>query len=163
LERYFASHGLAGHVDLCGFVPQEELVGLYRAADVCVVPSILYESFSYTCLQAMACGRPLVATTMGGMPEVVADDVTGLLVPPGQPGPLAAALERLICDAELRLRLGRAGRERAVRLYANHSVAQQNLAVYAEAIERRAHGLHGRRGSNVVVPAGRWPGKTSEV
>jgi len=137
LDRFFAEHGLASRVELRGFVAQEELVSLYRRADLCVVPSILYESFSYTCLQAMACGRPLVATTMGGIPEVVADGETGLLVPPGDPAALAHALERLIDDPALRRRLGDAGRERAVRLYDHHVVAEQNLALYMEAVERR--------------------------
>ncbi len=137
LERFFIEHGLAGRVEVRGFVAQEELVGLYRRADLCVVPSILYESFSYTCLQAMACGRPLVATTMGGIPEVVADGDTGLLVPPGDPEALAHALERLIGDAALRRRLGNAGRARAVRLYSHHVVAAQNLALYAEAIQNQ--------------------------
>jgi glycosyltransferase involved in cell wall biosynthesis len=88
----------------------------------------------------MACGRPVVATTMGGIPEVVIDGETGLLVPPGDPVALAAALGRLIGDASLRRRLGRAGRERAVQRYAHRTVATQNLAVYAEVI----NGQHGR-------------------
>jgi glycosyltransferase involved in cell wall biosynthesis len=140
LASFFATQGLSDRVALHGFVAQNDLVALYHAADLCVVPSILYESFSYTCLQAMACGRPVVATTMGGIPEVVIDGETGLLVPPGDPVALAAALRRLIDDARLRRRLGRAGRERAVQLYAHRTVAQQNLAVYAEVINRQ----HGR-------------------
>jgi glycosyltransferase involved in cell wall biosynthesis len=140
LASFFAAQGLTDRVTLRGFVAQNDLVALYHAADLCVVPSILYESFSYTCLQAMACGRPVVATTMGGIPEVVIDGETGLLVPPGDAVALAAVLGRLIGDATLRRRLGRAGRERAVRLYAHRTVAQQNLAVYAAAINRQ----HGR-------------------
>jgi glycosyltransferase involved in cell wall biosynthesis len=140
LASFFAAQGLSDRVALRGFVAQNDLVALYHAADLCVVPSILYESFSYTCLQAMACARPVVATTMGGIPEVVIDGETGLLVPPGDAVGLAAALQRLIGDARLRSRLGRAGRERAVQLYAHRTVAQQNLAVYAEVIYRQ----HGR-------------------
>src|ERR687883_1136863 len=140
LASFFAAQGLSDRIALRGFVAQNDLVALYHAADLCVVPSILYESFSYTCLQAMACGRPVVATTMGGIPEVVVDGETGLLVPPGDPAALAAALQRLIGDARLRRRLGRAGREQAVQRYAHRTVAQQNLAVYAEII----NGQHGR-------------------
>ena len=132
-----AARGLSDRVELRGFVAWNDLVALYHAADLCVVPSILYESFSYTCLQAMACGRPVVATTMGGIPEVVIAGETGLLVPPGDPVALAAAFERLVDDAGLRRRLGRAGRERAVRRYGHYSVARQNLAIYAEVIKRR--------------------------
>jgi glycosyltransferase involved in cell wall biosynthesis len=140
LASFFAAQGLSDRVALRGVVAQNDLLALYHAADLCVVPSILYESFSYTCLQAMACGRPVVATTMGGMPEVVVDGEVGLLVPPGDPVALAAALQRLVGDARLRRRLGRAGRERAIQQYAHHTVAQQNLAVYAEVIKRQ----HGR-------------------
>lgn len=137
LRQFFAQHNLADRVELRGFVAQDDLVDLYRSADLCVVPSVVYESFSYTCLQAMACGKLVVATTMGGIPEVVVDGETGLLVKPNDPVALAQALHRLIDDATLRRRLGLAGRERAVRLYGHHVVAAQNLALYADAMERR--------------------------
>ncbi len=85
-----------------------------RQAQVAVVPS-LYEGFSLPAIEAMACGVSLVATTGGALPEVVGTDgVTGLLVPPDDPGALAAAIGRLLDDDELRLRLGAAGRERVL-------------------------------------------------
>jgi glycosyltransferase involved in cell wall biosynthesis len=130
LRTFFEDRGLADRVTMRGFVPQEELVSLYRSADICVVPSTFYESFSYTCLQAMACGKPVIATTMGGIPEVVLDGETGLLVPPGDAASLAESLARLFADPSLREQLGAAGRKRAVNCYSAESVARENLALY---------------------------------
>jgi len=138
LERFFSDHGLSDRVEFRGYLQQEELIALYRSCDLCVVPSILYESFSYTCLQAMACGKPVLATTMGGIPEVVVDGEVGILVPPDDVDALTSEMARLVDDASLRQQLGRSGRERVVRLYAAKSVAQQNLALYAETVTDRA-------------------------
>ncbi|MFD8819453.1 glycosyltransferase, partial [Streptomyces sp. NPDC059627] len=82
---------------------------------------------------------PLVATTGGAIPEVAGrDGETCLAVPPGDPGALAAALNRLLGDAELRLRLGRAGRERVLRHYTWARAAQGTVARYREAMGRAA-------------------------
>ncbi len=95
-------------------ISDEELARHYAQAEVAVVPS-LYEGFSLPAIEAMACGVALVATTGGALPEVVGTDgETGLLVPPDDPGALAAAIGRLLDDEALRRRLGAAGRERVL-------------------------------------------------
>jgi glycosyltransferase involved in cell wall biosynthesis len=95
-------------------ISDDELARNYAQAQVAVVPS-LYEGFSLPAIEAMACGVALVATTGGALPEVVGEDgVTGLLVPPNDPGALAGAIGRLLDDEELRSRLGTAGRERVL-------------------------------------------------
>jgi glycosyltransferase involved in cell wall biosynthesis len=95
-------------------ISDDELARHYAQAEVAVVPS-LYEGFSLPAIEAMACGVALVATTGGALPEVVGTDgETGLLVPPDDPGALAAAIGRLLDDEALRRRLGAAGRERAL-------------------------------------------------
>ena len=95
-------------------ISDDELARNYGQAQVAVVPS-LYEGFSLPAIEAMACGVALVATTGGALPEVVGTDgETGLLVPPDDPGALALAIGRLLDDAELRARLGAAGRERVL-------------------------------------------------
>jgi glycosyltransferase involved in cell wall biosynthesis len=132
LDDFFSKRGLSGRVELCGSVSQEHLVALYRSADVCVVPSIFYESFSYTSVQALACGKPVVASSVGGIPEVVIDGETGFVIPPGDAQALAEALRRLVDDGSLRAALGEAGRRRAVERYAYPIIAGANLQLFAD-------------------------------
>jgi glycosyltransferase involved in cell wall biosynthesis len=111
-------------------ISDAELARNYAQAQVAVVPS-LYEGFSLPAIEAMACGVPLVATTGGALPEVVGTDgVTGLLVPPDDPGSLAGAIGRLLDDAELRRRLGEAGRQRVLGRFTWQVTAAGTAAQY---------------------------------
>ena len=106
--------GLTNSVRYVSGVTTERIVELYAEAEVAVVPS-LYEGFSLPAVEAMACGVPLVATTGGALPEVVGTDgETGLMVPPGDPDALAHMLLRTLGDADLRARIGAAGRARVL-------------------------------------------------
>jgi D-inositol-3-phosphate glycosyltransferase len=116
-----------------GFLPHDELQALYRRAAVVVCPS-RREGFGVACLEAMAHGRPVVATAVGGLLDLVVDEETGLVVPPRDPAALRAALERLLSDADLRGRLGRAGRERARADFSWAGVTDATLAAYSEAL-----------------------------
>jgi glycosyltransferase involved in cell wall biosynthesis len=89
---------------------------MFAAADVLVMPSF-HEGLSNACLEGSAAGLPLVVTTVGGLPEIVADGETGFTVPPGEVAPLAEALDRLLGDANLRRRCGEAGAERTCSLF----------------------------------------------
>ncbi|MGP8060343.1 MAG: glycosyltransferase family 4 protein [Acidimicrobiales bacterium] len=114
VDRALERLGLRGVVRCVSGISDEELARLYGEAEVAVCPS-LYEGFSLPTVEAMACGVPVVATTGGALPEVVGrDNETGLLVPPDDPGALAAAIGRLLDDPGLRARLGAAGRERVL-------------------------------------------------
>jgi glycosyltransferase involved in cell wall biosynthesis len=97
-----------------GFVPPDELGPWYERAAVVAAPS-RREGYGVVVREAMAWGRPVVASAVGGLTDAVEDGVTGLLVPPRDVPALRAAIERLLGDAELRERLGAAGRERAPR------------------------------------------------
>ena len=115
-----------------GFVPPSELGPYYERAAVVVVPS-RREGYGMVAREAMAHGRPVVATAVGGLVDVVDDGVTGLLVAPGDPVALRSAVERLLADRELRVRLGAAARER-VRLNGSWAAAVERLLdSYAEA------------------------------
>ena len=116
-----------------GMVPREELSRLYGRAAVVVFPS-RRDGFPVACAEAMAHGRPVVATAVGGLPDMVVDGETGLLVPPGDPGALRAAVDRLLADADLRRRLGAAGRERIAALSSWERVIDDTLAAYHAAV-----------------------------
>jgi glycosyltransferase involved in cell wall biosynthesis len=114
-----------------GFVPHDELDRLYARAAVVVLPSHR-EGLPLCILEAMAHGRPVVASAVGGIPELVEDGVTGLLVQPGDVEALRAALERLLADPVLRRRMGRAARRRVTELCSRERVAEATLSAYAE-------------------------------
>ena len=118
-----------GHVHLAGF--RDDVASWLKAADVFVLPS-LAEGIAGAALEAMACGLPVVATWVGGVPEVVEHGVTGLLVPPDQPGPLTAALARLLTGAAAARAMGRAGRRRVEARFGAAGMVDAYLRLYAE-------------------------------
>jgi glycosyltransferase involved in cell wall biosynthesis len=116
-----------------GFLANEELQGRLARAAVVAVPSHR-EGFGVVCLEAMAHGRPVVASAVGGLRDLVVDGETGLLVPPRDRDALRTALERLLADSALRQRLGGAARERARTAFSWDSVTELILAAYADAL-----------------------------
>jgi alpha-maltose-1-phosphate synthase len=110
-------------------LPKRAVIQLLSHATVFACPS-LYEPLGIVNLEAMACGTAVVGSAVGGIPEVVSDGETGLLVPPGDPAALAAALNALVGDASRAAAMGRAGRERAVTEFGWHAVAAQTVALY---------------------------------
>jgi glycosyltransferase involved in cell wall biosynthesis len=129
LRAGIRERGLEEHVALPGRVAHGTLPTYYSAADVVCLPSRM-EATSLTGLEAMACGRPLVATRVGGLPLIVKDGVNGLLAPLGDPDALAAALSRLLGDAALRERMGEAGRSRVLAEFSWDAVAGRTLDFY---------------------------------
>ena len=116
-----------------GVLPQAELFALYRAADVVVVPSVWPEPLSRVLLETMRIGRPVVATAVGGTPEVVDHGVTGLLVPRRDPEALAKAVTELLLDRARRERMGRAAAERAASAFSERCLVDALLDAYREA------------------------------
>jgi glycosyltransferase involved in cell wall biosynthesis len=119
--------------DALGFVPHDELERHFARAAVVVCPSHR-EGFGVVCAEAMAHGRPVVATAVGGLRDLVVDGETGLLVPPRDPAALRAALERLLADRDLRERLGRAARERARDSFSWERATTLTLRAYEDAL-----------------------------
>jgi glycosyltransferase involved in cell wall biosynthesis len=113
-----------------GWVAHDELQRLYARAAVVACPS-RREGFGVACLEAMAHGRSVVATAVGGLRDLVVDGETGVLVPPGDVSALRAALERLLADRDLRRRLGVAGRERAAERFSWERATEATLSAYA--------------------------------
>jgi glycosyltransferase involved in cell wall biosynthesis len=130
--------GLTGAVEFVSGVTTERIVELYAEAEVACVPS-LYEGFSLPAVEAMACGVPVVGTTGGAVPEVIGrDGETGLLVPPADPDALAVALLRALDDADLRARIGTAGRERALTNFTWRRTAEGTAEHYRALLDERA-------------------------
>jgi glycosyltransferase involved in cell wall biosynthesis len=127
LERQIKEHHLEKHVLLAGFRP--DVLSVHKAFDIFVMSSVT-EGLGTSLLDAMACAKPVVATTAGGIPEVVADGETGLLVPPRDHHALADAIVRLLNDAGLRTRLGEAGRARVRERFSADRMVRDTLRVY---------------------------------
>ncbi len=129
LSALAAELGVADRVRLVGRVARTDLPALIRScAAVLAVP--WYEPFGIVPLEAMACGRPVVASSVGGLIDTVVEDATGLHVPPRDEAAVAAAVGGLLDDAERREAYGRAGRERAETRYTWHKVAADSERVY---------------------------------
>lgn len=116
-----------------GMLPREQLYERLDRAAVVVFPS-RRDGFPITCAEALARGRAVVATAVGGLPDMVADGETGLLVPPRDPPALRAAIDRLLADRELRRRLGEAGRSRIGELCSWQAVVDAHLEAYEAAL-----------------------------
>jgi glycosyltransferase involved in cell wall biosynthesis len=133
LRARMARLGLgADRVEFAGALPREDLPAAYRRAAVCVVPS-RYENLPYTCLEAMACGTPVVASAAGGIPEIVTDGADGLLVAPEDPAALAAAVRRVLGDQQLGARLGDAARGTVLERFSTAGACRRTVAAYEEA------------------------------
>jgi glycosyltransferase involved in cell wall biosynthesis len=116
-----------------GFVPPAELPGYFDRAAVVVCPS-RREGYGVVARQAMAHGRPVVATAVGGLAEAIVDGESGVLVPPGDIATLGEALRSLLADPELRARLGAAARDRVRERYSRDVAVAATLAAYEAAL-----------------------------
>ena len=110
-------------------VPRTDLVALLGGASVFVCPSV-YEPLGIVNLEAMACATPVVASRVGGIPEVVDDGRTGLLVDPGDEPALAASVNALLADPSRAAAMGAAGRERAVAEFSWTTIAERTVELY---------------------------------
>jgi glycosyltransferase involved in cell wall biosynthesis len=131
--RLARRYGLSTRLRFTGRVRTSQLVRHYCRSELSVCPS-LYEGFGLPAAEAMACAVPLVATTGGALPEVVEDGVTGILVPPADSIALAEAIGSLMGNADLRRRMGQAGRERILEKFSWRKAALETEAVYREVL-----------------------------
>ncbi len=135
LRRLLRERGQTDRIGITGFVDQP--ASAMRALDVVVHASTRPEPFGLVIAEAMACGRAVIATAAGGAAEIVDDRVDALAVPPGSVEALAAAIRRLAEDAELRARLGAAGRAKAERRFDRARLAAETAPVYRALAEGR--------------------------
>jgi glycosyltransferase involved in cell wall biosynthesis len=131
LERAAERAGVRDRVVFAG--ARDDAGPLLAEIDVLALPSWT-EGLPLVVLEAMAYRKPVVATPVGGTPEVVVDGETGLLVPPRDPGALAAALRRLLDDPDLRAKMGAAGFERVRARFSAEAMSERVLAIYDEVL-----------------------------
>lgn len=134
LEKMIIKRGLEDSVLLFGPASSEVVKHFLSLCDVFAIPS-LYEGLPTTLLEAMACGKPVVGSDIESIAEVVSDGVDGLLVSPGSPDELAQSVNRLLSDAKLSSRLGRAAKK-SVGKYDWNSITRDIVGVYEECVRK---------------------------
>lgn len=140
LRQQARSVSAPGRVVFAGEVGDEELLALYHACDLFVLPSVSRaEAFGMVQLEAMGCGKPVVSTNLpSGVPWVNRHGETGLVVPPGDVGPLREAIVRLVADDALRARLGAGARARVEHEFTADLMAERTVALYRDIVQERA-------------------------
>jgi glycosyltransferase involved in cell wall biosynthesis len=134
LERLARGRGIAENVRFTGYVSRERQIELYQNAELFVLPSH-YEGLPTVLLEAMACGAPVVATKVGGCPEVIENGENGLLVEPGDPQGLTAAIDTALDDTELRHRMSKNARETILERYTWEIITDRFEREYRLAVE----------------------------
>lgn len=133
LKARVSSQGIEGDTIFTGYINPVEIPSYHNMLSIAVFPSIDdSESFGVAAVEAMACEKPVIVSSVGGLPEVVEDNVTGLVVPPMDVEKLADAMETLVKDEGLRTRLGKEGRKRVERLYRWEDNLEIMLRIYEE-------------------------------
>jgi glycosyltransferase involved in cell wall biosynthesis len=157
LERLTAELGLTARVHFLGYFG--DISRVYRSSDMVALAS-RGDAFGLVLAEAGFFGLPVVSTKVGGIPEVIADGVSGILVPPDDPDALAVALTRLAKDAGYRRMLGEAARTRVERMFRTRRMAAEFQETYERLvrIDRRMLGWRSMTGS--LAPYGRLAGLT---
>jgi glycosyltransferase involved in cell wall biosynthesis len=150
VERLARRLGIADRVHVTGFVAHERVPAVLASADLLVLPSF-YEELGTVLVEAMQVGLPTVASRVGGIPEVVEDGVTGLLVAPEDPAALAAAMDAVLSDPALARRLG-ANAIRNAPEYDLERVAGQVHGLYQQLVDENRV-----RHPRAAEPLARWP------
>lgn len=128
---------LTARVSMTGYLERGEMEQLFFPAWVQVVPSLWEEPFGLAALDAMMRGTAVVASSVGGLPEIVDDNQTGILVPPGDPISLAEALKKLLLNPEFTERMGETGRKKAVEKFHEDRFVDAFLGMYQELCRER--------------------------
>jgi colanic acid/amylovoran biosynthesis glycosyltransferase len=140
-EQWIAEHGIADHVFLVGAQPQHEVAALMGQSDVFVLPSIVatdgqMDGIPVSLMEAMAAGKPVIASSISGIPELVHHEVSGLLVDAAHPERVAQAITRLVRDPALSERMGRAGQQKVRQFYD----VRRNIASLVKLLDKHEQG-----------------------
>jgi len=144
------------NVEFLGRLGSDELRSFYGNSRLVVVPSVWFEQFPMVILEAMARGLPVIASRIGGLPEIVEEGVTGSLFEPGNPEDLVQHVRRLWEDPQLCNQMGRAGQQKVMREYTEDAYFHNLMAVYQTAIQRSRNSVVAAplvQISNAVLPS----------
>jgi len=128
--------------EFCGHLDKKQLSEFYMSSCIIVLCSICYEGFPSVLMEAAVHETPVVCSRIGGLPEIVDDGTTGLLFEPGNSDDLAEKIQYLWDRPDLRRKMGRAGREKALREYSPEKYYERLMAVYEKAIELGPGGVN---------------------
>ena len=122
-----------------GAKDQNELVKWYQKASLFILPSF-FEGFPVTILEALACETPVIATRVGGIPEIIKNNETGILISPNNPKSLAEAIQHLLENKDLRYKMGREGRKYVMKWHSIENVCKKLCAIYEQLIDANKFG-----------------------
>ena len=134
LDKVVEENHIKDHVSFLGHIPWDELAAWYRQASIFVMPSF-YETFGISVIEAMVFSLPVVATTAGGLPEVVEEGITGILVRPGDHQALSEAIIQLLNDTKLCQHMGTTGKQRVLEKFTVEQTFIQTFEVYRECMK----------------------------
>ena len=137
-EIHYSNIDLNKRVHFKGKVSKDQLSLAYQNCDIFVAPSY-YESFGIIFTEAMAWGKPVIGTTVGGIPDIVEHNNNGILVPRGNEIELASAIIRLAGSHELRSSMGLAGRQRVKENFSVQKMTNQSLDHYKEVLSKKKY------------------------
>jgi glycosyltransferase involved in cell wall biosynthesis len=133
LMEYFEEGNLCQHIEILNEVPRTEMVKYYQHADVCVLPS-LWENLPYTCLEAMSCGTPVVASRVGGFPEIITEGVDGILFETGSHEDLAKKMIQITTGEDL-IELGKKARKKIEATFNHKIIAENTIDLYKKVLK----------------------------
>ena len=129
--------GVSNAIDFTGPVPEEELPSRYRACDLFALATTHVEGLPLVLPEALACGKPLAASRIGGVPDVVQEGVTGRLFEPGDQKSITGTLREILADAGRLRAMGRAARDDAVARFSARRMARETAGIYEEVSSSR--------------------------
>jgi len=136
LRKLIKRLNLTDYVKLVGVVPYKRIRNLYYYSDIVIFSSLHQEPLGRVPIEAMVAGKPVIASRVGGVPEVVEDGVTGILVPPNDPKALAEAIILLVENENLRREMGKRGKEMVFKKLNPNTIVEKHLQLYRSVLEK---------------------------
>ncbi|MHA1381255.1 MAG: glycosyltransferase family 4 protein [Candidatus Helarchaeota archaeon] len=137
LKKLTKKQGVEKHVIFCGFIPRENLPTFYNLCDIFLLPSRRYEGFPFVLAEAMACSKPIIASNIGGIPSVIDDGISGILVPPGDVNALTEKIILVLKNKELAKELAKNAREKTVREFSQEKMVSKTIGVFEKCLEEK--------------------------